>query len=69
MKAVVRKTWRELSEAAAHEQDPEKLLELVEQLNRALEEEEIKRKSPSQEGWSGPVISTCDPFFAVPPGF
>lgn len=28
--------WRALSEAASREQDPEKLMELVEQLNRAL---------------------------------
>ena len=40
MKTTVRKSWRELSEAAAREQDPEKLLELVEQLNKALEEQE-----------------------------
>jgi len=40
MKTVVRRSWRELSEAAAREQDPEKLLQLVEELNQALEEEE-----------------------------
>jgi hypothetical protein len=28
--------WRVLSEAASREQDPEKLIELVEELNRAL---------------------------------
>jgi sulfur transfer protein SufE len=44
MNTVVRKTWRELSEAAAREQDPEKLLELVEQLNKALEEQEEQTK-------------------------
>lgn len=44
MKTVVRKTWRELSEAAAREQDPEKLLELIEELNKALEEQEEQRK-------------------------
>jgi hypothetical protein len=44
MKVVVRKTWRELSEAAAHEQDPEKLLQLVEELNRVLEEQEKQVK-------------------------
>jgi hypothetical protein len=32
------KDWRELSEAASREQDPKKLLELVEQLDKALEE-------------------------------
>ena len=45
MKTIVRRSWRELSEAAAREQDPEKLLQLVEELNKALEEEE-KRISP-----------------------
>ena len=44
MKPAVRKNWRELSEAAAREQDPERLLELVEQLNRALEEQENEFK-------------------------
>ena len=34
------KDWRELSEAASREQDPKKLLELVEQLDKALEERE-----------------------------
>ena len=40
MKTIVRRSWRELSEAVAREQDPEKLLRLVEELNKALEEEE-----------------------------
>jgi len=50
MKTIVRRSWRELSEAAAREQDPEKLLYLVEELNKALEEEENQWKrqiSPS----------------------
>jgi hypothetical protein len=45
MKTVIRKTWRELSEAASREQDPEKLLELVEQLNQTLEEQERQWKN------------------------
>jgi hypothetical protein len=38
--------WKTLSEAASREQDPKKLLELVEQLNRVLgeREEEMKRR-------------------------
>ncbi len=32
--------WRELSEAASREQDPKKLLELVEELDEALEQRE-----------------------------
>jgi hypothetical protein len=59
MKPVVRKSWRELSEAAAREHDPEKLLELVEQLNRALEEEEAKRRGPEQqESWASSISFT-----------
>jgi hypothetical protein len=38
------KDWRELSEAASREQDPKKLLELVEQLDKALEERESTLK-------------------------
>ena len=40
------KDWRALSEAASREQDPEKLMELVEELNRALahREREMRRR-------------------------
>ena len=34
--------WRALSEAASREQDPERLIELVEQLNRALLYREVE---------------------------
>ncbi len=36
--------WRILSEAASREQDPEKLIQLVEQLNRALMYRELQSK-------------------------
>lgn len=36
--------WRELSEAASREQDPEKLIKLVEELNRALLYRELQSK-------------------------
>lgn len=36
--------WKELSEAASREQDPEKLIELVEQLNKVLEEKEKTKR-------------------------
>ncbi len=42
MTALLCNDWRELSKAAAQEQDPKKLLELVEELNRVLEERERK---------------------------
>lgn len=32
-----KKDWREIAEAARNETDPKRLLELVEELNRALE--------------------------------
>jgi len=41
MEAQVR-DWRVLSEAASREQDPEKLIQLVEELNRALLYREIR---------------------------
>jgi len=45
------KDWRELSEAASREQDPKKLLELVEQLDKALEEREntLKERKEKKE--------------------
>jgi hypothetical protein len=43
MEAQVR-DWRVLSEAASREQDPEKLIQLVEELNRALLSREIRTK-------------------------
>jgi hypothetical protein len=36
--------WRALSEAASREQDPEKLIQLVEELNRALLLRELETK-------------------------
>jgi hypothetical protein len=41
--------WRVLSEAASREHDPEKLIQLVEELNRALlrRELECKRRPPA----------------------
>ncbi len=42
------KDWRELSEAASREQDPKKLLELVEQLDKALEEREKTLKEKKE---------------------
>lgn len=36
--------WRKLSEAASREQDPERLMELVEQLNSLLLRRELQAK-------------------------
>ena len=42
--------WRALSEAASREQDPKKLLQLVEELNRVLQHHELQsRESQSPE--------------------
>ena len=38
------KDWRELSEAASREQDPQKLMELIRALNKALERREQQGK-------------------------
>jgi hypothetical protein len=52
MNAYVCKDWRELSEAVSRETDPKKLLELVEELNRVLEEREnqLKKLRAPQNG-------------------
>lgn len=36
--------WRALSEAAKREQDPDRLIELVQELNRALWQREMLRR-------------------------
>ena len=42
------KDWRALSEAASREQDPEKLICLVEELNRVLmQRDSLKSRYPS----------------------
>ncbi|HEY7097502.1 MAG TPA: hypothetical protein VH437_12310 [Terriglobales bacterium] len=47
--------WEELARAARVEQDPKKLLDLVEELNRALEE---RITPPPPEGDSNRSLST-----------
>ena len=44
MPTVEVQDWKTLSEAASREQDPEKLIQLVEQLNRILLQRETQRK-------------------------
>jgi len=50
------KDWRELSEAASREQDPQKLMELIRALNQALERRE--RKGKDLESTPPPIRST-----------
>lgn len=38
MYTLVAKDWKELSKAASQEPDPKRFMELIEQLNEALEE-------------------------------
>jgi hypothetical protein len=38
MTEMDRHDWKQLAEAARDEQDPEKLMDLIQQLNRALDE-------------------------------
>ncbi len=48
MKGEARERWMHLCEAAALEQDPEKLMELVSEINRLLEEKEKRLLEKSQ---------------------
>lgn len=49
MYTLVAKDWRELSKAASQEQDPKKFMELIEQLNDALEEKYGDDKETSED--------------------
>ncbi len=42
--------WRALSEAASREQDPEKLMQLVDELNRALARREMEIRA--RKSWN-----------------
>ena len=47
MQGAVKERWMELCELAANEQDSQKLLELVKEINRLLEEKEQRLKARS----------------------
>ena len=42
------KDWRELSEAASREKDPQRLMELIRALNQALERREREERNRNQ---------------------
>jgi hypothetical protein len=42
------KDWRELSEAASREKDPQRLMELIRALNKALERREQEERNGSR---------------------
>jgi hypothetical protein len=48
MKGEKREQWMRLCEEAANEQDPQKLLDLVREINRLLEEKEHRLKQESK---------------------
>ncbi len=48
MKGEKREQWMRLCEQAANEQDPQKLLELVREINRLLEEKEQRLRQESK---------------------
>ena len=52
MYTLLAKDWRELSKAATQERDPKKFMELIDQLNEALEEIQDRH---------GPAASICEP--------
>jgi len=47
LKGQTKEIWMQLCERAASEQDPEKLMELVKEINRILEEKERRLKNTS----------------------
>jgi len=49
MQGAVKERWLELCELAANEQDPKKLMALVQEINRLLEEKEQRVKARSAE--------------------
>jgi len=48
MKGEKREQWKRLCEQAANEQDTQKLLELVREINRLLEEKEQRLRQESK---------------------
>ena len=49
MKGEKKEKWMQLCEHAANEQDPDKLMELVREINRLLEEKERRLKQNSKQ--------------------
>ena len=48
MKGQKKEIWMQLCERAASEQDPDKLMELVREINRLLEEKERRLKNTAR---------------------
>jgi hypothetical protein len=64
MSPVLCRDWRELSEAASQERDPKKLMELIEELNKVLDQRERdlhKYRPSNQEDTYSSVSSVARP--------
>jgi hypothetical protein len=53
MDGAPKQSWYELCELAAKEQDPQKLLELVQEINRLLDEKKPSGKADGAAGGKG----------------
>ena len=53
MQDETKERWRQLCEQAAIEQDPEKLIKLIDEINRLLAEKEERLKRQRSSGISG----------------
>jgi hypothetical protein len=49
MRGKTKEVWEQFCEQAAVEQDPEKLVQLAKEINRMLEEKEIRLKRREEE--------------------
>ncbi|HZR58190.1 MAG TPA: hypothetical protein VFA74_15045 [Terriglobales bacterium] len=68
MSAVLCRDWRELSEAASQEKDPKKLMDLIEELNKVLEQREhdLHRHPPrNQNGTDSSAARPAQPCISL----
>lgn len=59
MEEKVRERWLELCELAAKEQNSEKLLALIKQINDLLEEKEAQRRKGNKSATAGKVSNAA----------
>jgi len=61
MQGQARELWEELCERAAREQDPQRLLRLIEEINHLLDEKERRLRAEGANGkTAGPASSRGD---------
>ncbi len=66
---VLCRDWRELSQAASQEKDPKKFMELIEELNKVLDQRERdlhKYRPNNQESAYSSVSSVANPARYLP---